>query len=220
VGDNNMYCPNCGKQVDNESNFCRYCGAKVYKSDICVNDKEIPQNSVPNGVSLYDSPKLITEDMFKLKEGEKMVFETKPSIKCSLFMPVLCGIITALIGLPFLYFPLLALFLAWMGIVIELIALGIILIPYLAFKNMIYGLTTHRIIKITGIIGKDMYECSLNRVQDLRFRISPLQKIFSCGDILISTAGTAGIECIWRNIENPQEVQRILRSLLDAVRKN
>ena len=40
------------------------------------------------------------------------------------------------------------------------------------------------------------------------------------GDILISTAGTAGIECIWRNVKNPQEVQRILRSLLDAIRKN
>jgi len=207
-----MYCPNCGKQVDNESKFCRYCGTKVYKSDICVSDKEIPHVSLP----LYDIPKLITEDMFKLKEGEKMVFETKPLIKCSLLYPAIFGIIIALMGAPFLYFP----FLAEMGIYIELIAFLIIFIPYLIYKNMIYGLTTHRIIKITGIIGKDMYECSLNRVQDLRFRINPLQKIFSCGDILISTAGTAGIECIWRNVKNPQEVQRILRSLLDAIRKN
>ncbi|HPT77315.1 PH domain-containing protein [Acetomicrobium sp.] len=207
-----MYCPNCGKQIDDESSFCRYCGTKVDKSDICVSDKEIPHVSLP----LYDIPKLITEDMFKLKEGEKMVFETKPLIKCSLLYPAIFGIIIALMGVPFLYFP----FLAEMGIYIELIAFLIIFIPYLIFKNMIYGLTTHRIIKITGIIGKDMYECSLNRVQDLRFRINPLQKIFSCGDILISTAGTAGIECIWRNVKNPQEVQRILRSLLDAIRKN
>ncbi len=207
-----MYCPNCGKQIDDESSFCRYCGAKVDKSDICVSDKEIPHNSVP----LYDTPKLITGDMFKLKEGEKMVFETKPSITCSLLGPVFGGIIIALIGVPFLYFP----FLAWMGICVELTAFLTILISYLIFKNMIYGLTTHRIMKITGIIGKDMYECSLNRVQDLRFRINPLQKIFNCGDILISTAGTAGIECIWRNVKNPQEVQKILRSLLDAVRKN
>lgn len=30
-----MKCKNCNKEIDNDSNFCKYCGTKVVKANVC-----------------------------------------------------------------------------------------------------------------------------------------------------------------------------------------
>ena len=30
-----MICPNCNMEIDNDSNFCKYCGTKVMKANVC-----------------------------------------------------------------------------------------------------------------------------------------------------------------------------------------
>lgn len=32
-----MKCQNCNKEIDNDSNFCKYCGTKVVKANVCPN---------------------------------------------------------------------------------------------------------------------------------------------------------------------------------------
>ncbi len=55
-----MYCKNCGKQIDSDSNFCRNCGAKqLVSSDHPTNSpeqgKHIPQNlNLMSGIIKYD----------------------------------------------------------------------------------------------------------------------------------------------------------------------
>lgn len=34
-----MYCPHCGKQIDDKSEFCRFCGSKIRK----IENKEAPK---------------------------------------------------------------------------------------------------------------------------------------------------------------------------------
>ncbi|GAJ21797.1 unnamed protein product, partial [marine sediment metagenome] len=53
------------------------------------------------------------------------------------------------------------------------------------------------------------------KVQDLRLKTGIIQRMFDCGDISITTAGMAGVECVWHNIPNAREVQKTLRTLLE-----
>ena len=69
-------------------------------------------------------------------------------------------------------------------------------------------------IRLRGIIGKDLYENRLSKTQDLRLKMGVLQRMFHCGDVMLTTAGTGTIECAWKDIERPRERQGILRSLL------
>ena len=75
-------------------------------------------------------------------------------------------------------------------------------------------MTISRVIRLRDIIVKDLYENPLDRIQDLRLKMGILQRIFGCGDMMITTAGTAGIEYAWKNIKNPREVQKTLRTLI------
>ncbi len=44
-----MYCKKCGKEIDEDSNFCRYCGANVIESSFEKNDVPMP-NRFKNAV--------------------------------------------------------------------------------------------------------------------------------------------------------------------------
>ena len=199
-----MYCPNCGKEIEERTKFCKYCGTKVGEGEIEVKEKEIQQarETVPS----YDAPKMIPRDM--LKEGEKIVFEAHPHKVYTLLKSWIFGAILVLVGIPLFSASILA------GIIVEIIAFFVFFIPYLKWRYTIYGLTTARVIRLRGVIGKDLYENPLERIQDLRLRMGVLQRMFGCGDIMITTAGTAGIECTWKNIGNPREAQKTLRALL------
>jgi uncharacterized membrane protein YdbT with pleckstrin-like domain len=101
------------------------------------------------------------------------------------------------------------------GIILLIIALLFIGISYLSWRFTSYCLTTRRVIKLKGILNKDFYENRLEKVQDLRLKEGFIQRMFGCGDILITTAGMAGIECVWQDIPNARESQKILRALLE-----
>ena len=77
-----------------------------------------------------------------------------------------------------------------------------------------YALTTNRIVVLKGIFSKELYENRLDKVQDIRMKISLRQRIYNCGDIFVSTAGTSGVECIWENIPDPRKKQKLLRTLM------
>ncbi len=154
----------------------------------------------------YDVPKMIPQYM--LREGEKIVFEKHPHKLYTLLGPWIVGITNILLGIIFYASFLVTLILIMIGFLA-------ILVPYLKWRYTIYALTTDRVMRLSGIIGKDFYENSLERIQDIRMKMSIMQRIFGCGDIMVTTAGTAGVECIWKNIPNPQEVLRTLRILLD-----
>jgi len=95
-------------------------------------------------------------------------------------------------------------------LIIAFLMLGM---PLLGWRFTVYCLTTRRVMRFKGILSKEVYENSLDRIQDLRLKASFLQRQYNCGDILITTAGTAGIECIWHNVPNARETYKILRAL-------
>jgi len=199
-----MYCPNCGREIEKGSKFCKFCGAKTEEGEIGAKEKQAQQ--VRQTLPSYDIPRMIPRDM--LKEGESIVFETHPHKVFTLLAPCILG--------PILVLGAVALFniSPTLALVTILTGIYVLFIPYLKWRYTIYALTTSRVIKLSGVITKDLYENSLDRIQDLRLTIGLWQRIFGCGNIMITTAGTATIECVWENIKNPREIQSTLRALL------
>ena len=201
-----MHCSNCGKEIEEGSKFCKYCGVKVEESEIETRQKRAQEEK--KAVSHYDTPKIIPRDRFK--EGEMIVFETRPHKVHYLLAWWIAGITFLIIGV----LVLSASSDVTGGITLLIIALLFLGISYLSWKFTFYCLTAERVIKLKGILSKDFYENRLEKVQDLRLKEGVIQRMFGCGDILITTAGMAGVECIWKSTPNARETYSILRAHL------
>ncbi len=212
-----MYCSKCGKEIPEEDKFCKYCGTKIVGKDVEAEEKETRQ--VRETIPSYDTPKMIPRDM--LNKGDKIVFETHPDKKYLFSNRWVAAFVFATIGMGIIYitiklnvFPV-----AFIGIPMVIYAWRVVVFPAQKWRNTIYGLTTNRVITLKGGADKNLREIPLGKIQDIGLRISSRQRGFGCGDIIITTAGTAGVECVWENISNPQGVMRILRVLLEAAKK-
>ena len=200
-----MYCSNCGKEIEEGRKFCRYCGAIVEKSETEVRQKRGKEGK--EIVSCYDTPKIISKDL--LEEGEMIAFETRPHKVHYILAWWIVAITFFIAGLGVLFASVIG------GVILLVIAILFLGISYLSWQATLYCLTTERVIKLRGILNKDFYENRLEKVQDLRLKQGLIQRMFDCGDILITTAGTAGVECKWQSIPNVREAYRILRAILE-----
>jgi membrane protein YdbS with pleckstrin-like domain len=201
-----MYCSKCGKEIEESSQYCKYCGTRVEGDTLESAHGRSEEYS--KDISTYETPKTIPLDM--MEKNERIVFETHPSKMGTFFNHIAVALLFVAGGLAVL------IVLSWEipGAILIVAGLIIGLIGYVKWRSIIYGLTTNRIIVFTGIFSKDLYENRLDRVQDIRMKISLRQRIYNCGDISVSTAGTAGVECMWRNIPDPRKKQRLLRMLV------
>ena len=93
------------------------------------------------------------------------------------------------------------------------------LIHLMRWRKTIYGFTNRRLFKHQGIIAKDLYETPLSRIQDILVIISISQLLTGCGDIFITTAGTEGSACIWKDISSQQEAKNLLSGQIDQANR-
>ena len=206
-----MYCSKCGKEIEEASQYCKYCGTRL-EGETLESEPEYLKESgedVPN----YEMPKMIPRDM--TERNERIVFETHPSKMGSFFKHMAGALFFIAIGFIVLIIVGWGI-LGWeiFGAILIVTGLIIALIGYLKWRSIIYSLTTNRIIVLRGIFSKDLYENRLDKVQDIRVKISLMQRVFNYGDIFLTTAGTAGVECIWQNIPDPRKKQKLLRTLM------
>ena len=90
--------------------------------------------------------------------------------------------------------------------------------PYLSLGEY-YELTTERIKIVRGIIGKDIENIELIRVQDIDVTQNLSERIFNIGDISIRGADVSHPEVKLNNITNPQGVYELMRKAWLAARK-
>jgi len=210
-------CENCGESIGHlepayvhEGHIvCKKCYDKL-KNNIQETTSTVPADITQNApkIPIYDYPLILPQG--SLAQNENMVFETRPNKFLSLFPPIIV-IVVAIIG--FLWFwCFLGLSLWEPHIILFFLVSGLwILYFYLDWRYTIYAITTQKVIKHSGIIRRDIFEADLGKIQDLRISIGILQRLLNCGTIVITTAGTAGVECKWENIYAPQKVRNMLK---------
>ncbi len=90
--------------------------------------------------------------------------------------------------------------------------------PFLSLVEF-YTLTNERIKVVKGLIGKDIENFELIRVQDIDITQNLSERIMGIGDITITGADSTNPQIILRNIQNPSEVYEMLRKAWLAARK-
>ncbi len=90
--------------------------------------------------------------------------------------------------------------------------------PFLSISEH-YTITSERIKIVHGMIGKDIENIELIRVQDIDITQNLSERIFNIGDIQIRGADLSHPTVALQNINDPQEVYEILRKAWLSARK-
>ncbi|MFP5298373.1 MAG: PH domain-containing protein [Actinomycetota bacterium] len=104
------------------------------------------------------------------------------------------------------------------------LAIGILLLsgifylgvfPFLQWTTTHFVLTTDRLITRHGIIAKHSREIPLERINDVAFSQSVLERFLGAGDLMIESAGERGQSRI-TNVRKPEDVQLMIYKTTEA----
>jgi uncharacterized membrane protein YdbT with pleckstrin-like domain len=89
------------------------------------------------------------------------------------------------------------------------------LIPFLRWRFTMFVLTSDRLITRTGIIAKHSKEIPLERINDVTFTQSVVERMLGAGDLLLESAGERGQTRI-SNVRKPEQVQLMIYKEIEA----
>jgi len=110
--------------------------------------------------------------------------------------------ILIIVGLTALAAAMLALPLAWLGLILLLIPLATLGADLLDWWNRQFIITNRRVIQVAGVFSKNVIDSSLEKVNDVKMEQSALGRMLNYGDIEILTASEMGNN-LFRRIAEP-----------------
>ncbi|MFQ5411651.1 MAG: PH domain-containing protein [Phycisphaerae bacterium] len=180
------------------------------RKDCCL---AAQSESTPGGAVGYTVEEMVPAHL--LDGGEVVHFAIKPSawfvLLTSLRWMVIAGCLaglatTSLVG------PSYGGYLFQLAI---LVAGGRLAWATIDWVSRLYVLTNRRVMSIRGVFSVELYECSLDRIQDTRLTLSPAERLARVGTVTFQTASGGG-SGFWRIVSRPLEVHEKLR---DAIRR-
>jgi len=155
-----------------------------------------------------------------LSEDEKVLFAIKPSLWTVAFLSFRMVVISLTIAVvvmltgPTLRLGRLSTY------IIEtcgVVAMGRVGYAFLQWASRSYVLTDSRVIRIRGVFTIDIFQCALVKIQNTFLVLTLPQRLLKLGNIEFTTAGTGGIEAIWRHCKYPVKVHHeLIRSINKA----
>ena len=140
-----------------------------------------------------------------LAEHERIVFELRPhwvAVVPALLWAALIVLAWVTLGARIDSGP--ALLAVSAGALIALLLLSAV--PLLKWSKTLFVLTTDRLITRRGVIARAATEIPLERINDVAFAQSALERLVGAGDLLIESAGERGQTRI-TNVKKPEQVQ-------------
>jgi uncharacterized membrane protein YdbT with pleckstrin-like domain len=139
-----------------------------------------------------------------LAENETVVFDLKPHFVALLpsFFWTILAIAAVVVGYTFTASPF------------EYVIAGVALVgwlilavpPFLRWQFTLFVLTTDRLITRSGVFAKTSKEIPLERINNIAFNQSFIERMLGAGDLLIESAGETGQNRIY-NVRDPEQVQ-------------
>ena len=142
-----------------------------------------------------------------LADHEEIVFDLKPH-----WVAVVPSVLWTVIAVAVLAASMLFLAgtLALVGVGVSVLLWLLTAVPpFVRWQFTRFVLTTDRLITRSGVIAKQSKEIPLERINDVAFSQSILDRIFGAGDLLIESAGERGQGRI-SNVRNPERVQLMI----------
>ena len=104
-----------------------------------------------------------------------------------------------------------------MGALLLIIGIGliIIIIALLDRKSRIYTVTNKRVSLKWGILSRHTNEVGTSDIRSIGLNQGMLERMFGLGTVHVASAGTEGVEVYFGGINNPEEVQKLIRDAKD-----
>jgi uncharacterized membrane protein YdbT with pleckstrin-like domain len=97
-----------------------------------------------------------------------------------------------------------------------MVAAGIWLIArYLKWFTTYFVITSHRLIFRTGVLSKSGIEIPLERINNVNFHQTILERLLGAGDLLIESGGEDG-QSRYSDIRHPDRVQRLIHAQMET----
>ena len=202
--DKKMFCPNCGKQIKDSDNFCRYCGCDL-RSDALID--EYPQTYASEEIHLNfkdENTKVEEDDKYELPsdDAEEFLLYDIKKHWMALFWPIV------LTPVFFVYFWNIFLnthsLFSWVVVFCILAAIIYPILRYIYDKIIITTKFAH--IKI-GVLNPVEIDIPLKQLDRLDVTQTSMGKILDYGMVSF-TANSERYE--YRYIKNPDDLQYII----------
>ena len=206
-----MFCPNCGKKVNDLDNFCKYCGKDLREE---VEDKYITPEQTEiaevvedacavENVAVQVIPEDKVEEELTSEDEEIVVYEIKKHFM-SMFWPcVFSPIFIAYFWKFYVIIP------SFWGFVIALLFLAPIIHPILRYFSDRIVVTTSNLYITRGVVNVEEIRIPLNKIYLVRVRRSYLGKLAGYGHLVVERENSDK-EITYRYIQEPDDVQFIL----------
>jgi hypothetical protein len=99
------------------------------------------------------------------------------------------------------------------------LAAGRLGLAVLQWVSRLYVLTNRRIMRLTGILNIDLFECPLTKIQNTYLTLAWYERLTGLGTISFATAGTGGVEASWAHVNNPLELHERVRSAIHRAQR-
>jgi uncharacterized membrane protein YdbT with pleckstrin-like domain len=101
------------------------------------------------------------------------------------------------------------------GLSAIVVSMGWVVVRLIKWRTTYFVLTSHRLIYREGVVSRDGVEIPLERVNNVNFAQSVLERVLRVGDLLIESGGKAGQER-FSDIRQPEKVQNLIHSAIYA----
>jgi uncharacterized membrane protein YdbT with pleckstrin-like domain len=90
-----------------------------------------------------------------------------------------------------------------------------VLVQLIKWRTTYFVVTSHRLIYRQGVVSRDGVEIPLERVNNVNFTQSVVERMLGVGDLLIESGGKDGQQK-FTDIAQPERVQNIIHSTIQA----
>lgn len=202
-----MFCPNCGKEVKETDNFCRYCGQSL------LEDVQVTEPVKENVREIVDKSEMV-EDCFDMDNDsveEVVLYEVKKHWM-NYVVPVF------LTPLFLLYFWFIFLnthsFLSW---IIALAILALIFYPIAKSKSDRMVITNKYVHIKSGVLNPQEFDISLNNIDMVEVSQSTMGRIFDYGFVSYYN-GSENVD--YGYITSPEDLEYIVENPKNYVEEN
>ena len=209
-----MNCPRCNTAIDDDSKFCKHCGATLGAEPAAGSSAEVPKAAAPKADSAERGP-----DIYRDPKYEKQVWEGRPAWRSYWGL----WLLWAAASIVCMYASN-----RWAGSdsalfrVVLLLAAGAAVALFireaLLVLSLRYRLTTQRLFIHKGIITRVTDQVELVRVDDVRLRQGVIDRIVNTGDVEVIGTDNTEPTCTLESIRTPAEVAEALRMHVRGVR--
>lgn len=103
----------------------------------------------------------------------------------------------------------------YLGVAAIIVSAAWVLVQLTKWRTTYFVVTSHRLIYRQGVVSRDGVEIPLERVNNVNFGQSVLERMLGVGDLLIESGGKDGQQT-FTDIAQPEKVQNIIHSTIQS----